>query len=62
MEQLSKSGKGKSHKPNGGITQKPATYRIDIDLYERLKDVKPNKNVFINEAIRDKLNRDYPQA
>lgn len=62
MEQLSKSGKGKTHKPNGGVTQTPASYRIDTDLYERLKCVKPNKNVFVNKAIRDKLDKEYPVA
>lgn len=57
---LSKSGKSKVHNPGSGITQKPATYRIDLDLVERLADVKPNKNIFINSAIREKLDREYP--
>ena len=37
-----------------GLNQKLISFKIDLDLLERLKSVK-NRNSFINEAVREKL-------
>lgn len=38
-------------------TKRPFPFRIDIDLYEKIKNFE-NKSQFINDAIRDKLKQE----
>lgn len=40
-----------------GINQKPIPLKIDLDLLEMLNKVK-NRNGFINDAVREKLERE----
>lgn len=37
--------------------KRPFPFRIDIDLYEKIKNFE-NKSQFINDAIRDKLKQE----
>ena len=39
-----------------GPTKVPASFRIETELLEKIKDL--NKNRFVNEAIREKLDRE----
>ena len=39
-----------------GTTKVPASFRIETELLEKIKDL--NKNRFVNEAIREKLDRE----
>lgn len=47
----------KKYAKKGTRTQKHVSFRIDLDLLERLQDV-PNKGRFINEAIRTYLEKE----
>lgn len=40
-----------------GLKQKPISVRLDIELVERLQEV-INRNRFINDAIKEKLDRE----
>ena len=40
-----------------GVKQKPISLKIDLDLLGRLNSVK-NRNGFINDAVREKLERE----
>lgn len=56
-----RSGVGNGGKKEGagrpiGLKQKPISVRLDIDLFEKLSDI-PNRNRFINNAVREKLDR-----
>ena len=45
-----------------GLNQKAISVRLDLDLIERLSSV-GNRNGFINDAVREKLNREEkPEA
>lgn len=46
-----KTGRGGARRH--GITQKPLTIKIDLELFYMLPE--KNKNRFINEAIKEKL-------
>lgn len=46
----------KDKAPRGTRTQKHVAFRMDLDLVPLLENV-PNKGRFINEAIREKLER-----
>lgn len=39
-----------------GTTKVPVSFRIEIDILDRIKGL--NKNMFVNEAIREKLDRE----
>ena len=40
-----------------GVKQKPISLKLDLGLLERLNTVK-NRNGFINDAVREKLERE----
>lgn len=40
-----------------GVKQKPILFKLDLGLLERLNTVK-NRNGFINDAVREKLERE----
>lgn len=48
-----REGAGRSR----GVNQKPISVRLDLDLAERLSGM-ANRNRFINEAVREKLDRE----
>lgn len=51
MEEKPKTWGGKRRE---GVTQKPYSFKLDLDLVELINAV-PNKNRFINNAIREAL-------
>ncbi len=40
-----------------GITQKLISLKLDMELFEKLNGIK-NRNAFINEAIREKIEKE----
>ena len=54
-------GEHKKGRKNGFHTTISVHIGIDTDLYERYKAI-PNKTRFINDAIREKLQRDLADS
>lgn len=46
----------KTYSPRGQRGQKMFNFRLDLELYDELQK-QPNKGRFINEAIREKLEK-----
>ena len=61
MTETIKKGRGGKRDGAGrpaGISTKSMSLKLDLDLYEILNKQVPNKNRFINDAVREKLARD----
>ena len=61
MEEIKKQRGGKREgagRKAVGISTHPMALKLDNDLYEALSVAKINKNRFINDAVREKMNRE----
>ena len=56
MEKIEKSQERKKGRVNGSITQKVYSFRLDGDLIDWLSR-QPNKGRYINDLIRDDMDK-----